>query len=88
MESFDVEAQVQAFIQVMPKLMERSPEWTAILHSRIANDAIARSVFEEQSGSSGGSRHQKNLLDLAGQVQFTPDCDRKALRETRQVADE
>ncbi|GBL11231.1 hypothetical protein MSj_02731 [Microcystis aeruginosa Sj] len=29
----------------------------------------------------------KNLLDLAGQIQFAPDFDYKALRETRHVAD-
>jgi Arc/MetJ family transcription regulator len=29
------------------------------------------------------SRRKKNLLDLAGQIQFAPDFDYKALRETR-----
>lgn len=33
------------------------------------------------------SRRKKNLLDLAGQIQFSPDFDHKALRETRHVAD-
>jgi Arc/MetJ family transcription regulator len=33
------------------------------------------------------SRRKKNLLDLAGQIQFTPDFDHKALRDTRHVAD-
>ncbi|WP_448574043.1 type II toxin-antitoxin system VapB family antitoxin [Trichothermofontia sp.] len=33
------------------------------------------------------SRHKKNLLDLAGQIQFTPDFDYKSLRETHRVAD-
>ncbi|MCP6763187.1 MAG: type II toxin-antitoxin system VapB family antitoxin [Fischerella sp. CENA71] len=33
------------------------------------------------------SRRKKNLLDLAGQIQFVPDFDYKALRETRDVAD-
>lgn len=48
LESFDVQAQVQAFIQVIPELVKRAAEWTAILHSRIMNDAIARSAFEER----------------------------------------
>jgi Immunity protein 30 len=48
LESFDVQAQVQAFIQVIPELIKRAAEWTAILHSRIMNDAIARSAFEER----------------------------------------
>lgn len=29
------------------------------------------------------SRRKKNLLDLAGRVQFAPGFDHKALRETR-----
>jgi Arc/MetJ family transcription regulator len=34
-----------------------------------------------------GSRRRKNLLDLAGRIQFAPDFDHKALRETHHVAD-
>lgn len=48
LESFDVQEQVHSFIQVMPDLLERAAEWTAILHSRMMNDEIARSVFEEE----------------------------------------
>ncbi len=33
------------------------------------------------------SRRKKNLFDLAGQIEFAPDFDHKALRETRHVAD-
>lgn len=33
------------------------------------------------------SRRSKNLLDLAGRIQFAPDFDHKALREARHVAD-
>ncbi len=33
------------------------------------------------------SRRKKNLLDLAGQIQFAPGFDHKALRETRHAAD-
>ncbi|MEG4286656.1 type II toxin-antitoxin system VapB family antitoxin [Microcoleus sp. A006_D1] len=33
------------------------------------------------------SRRKKNLLELAGQIQFAPDFDHKALRETRHVTD-
>jgi Arc/MetJ family transcription regulator len=33
------------------------------------------------------SRRKKNLLDLAGQIQFTEDFDHKAMRETNHVAD-
>ncbi|HAX79193.1 MAG TPA: antitoxin VapB [Cyanobacteria bacterium UBA11372] len=33
------------------------------------------------------SRRKKNLLDLAGQIQFVPDFDHKTLRETPHAAD-
>jgi hypothetical protein len=33
------------------------------------------------------SRRKKNLLDLAGQIQFVPGFDHKTLRETRHAAD-
>lgn len=33
------------------------------------------------------SRRKKNLLDLAGRIQFASDFDHKALRETRRAAD-
>jgi Arc/MetJ family transcription regulator len=33
------------------------------------------------------SRRKKNLLDLAGQIQFASDFDYKTLRETRHAAD-
>ncbi|MDF5728342.1 MAG: type II toxin-antitoxin system VapB family antitoxin [Rhizonema sp. PD38] len=33
------------------------------------------------------SRRKKNLLDLAGQIQFTEDFDHKALRKTRYAVD-
>jgi Immunity protein 30 len=48
LESFDVQEQIQAFIQVMPDLVKRAPEWTAILHSRIMNEEIAKAVFEDR----------------------------------------
>jgi Arc/MetJ family transcription regulator len=33
------------------------------------------------------SRRKKNLLDLAGQIQFTEDFDYKAMRENHHVVD-
>ncbi len=66
LESFDVQEQVQAFIQVMPDLVKRATEWTAILHSRIMNDAIARSAFEEKVRSMNTQRQSEihHLLSL------------------------
>lgn len=44
-------------------------------------------LVRSRSDSSGASRRKKNLLDLAGRIQFAPDFDHKALRETRHAAD-
>jgi Immunity protein 30 len=49
LESFEVQEQVQAFIQVMPELVKQAGEWTGILHSRIMNDAIAKIEFEKRA---------------------------------------
>lgn len=48
LESFDIQEQVQAFVQVLPELVKRAEEWAAILHSRMMNDAIAKAEFEER----------------------------------------
>lgn len=67
LESFELQEQIQAFIEVMPDLVKRAAEWTAILHSRIANDAIARSVFEEKVRSMNAQKQSEifQVLSLA-----------------------
>ncbi|MGK7904306.1 MAG: Imm30 family immunity protein [Hormoscilla sp.] len=47
LESFDMKAQLLAFVKVLPELMARAPEWTEILHYRICNDESARVLYEE-----------------------------------------
>jgi len=59
LESFDVQEQVQALIQVMPDLVKRAAEWTAILHVRIMNDAIGRSVLEERVRSMSNQKQDE-----------------------------
>ncbi|WP_242051643.1 hypothetical protein [Nostoc sp. FACHB-280] len=44
-------------------------------------------AVQELVRSRSESHHKKNLLDLAGQIQFAPDFDYKALREIRHAAD-
>jgi Immunity protein 30 len=46
LESFSLQAQLQAFIQVLPSLVKHAAGWTAILHTRIINDAEAQAAFE------------------------------------------
>ncbi len=48
LKSFDVQEQVQAFVQVLPELVKRAEEWAAILHSRMMNDVIAKAEFEKR----------------------------------------
>lgn len=45
LESFDVSAQIQAFVTVVPQLMLVASEWTRILHSRILNDDDACRLY-------------------------------------------
>ena len=40
-------------------------------------------LVRSRSGFFEASRRKKSLLDLAGQIQFAPEFDRKVLRETR-----
>jgi len=47
LESFDMKAQLLAFVKVLPELMARAPEWTKILHCRIWNDETARVLYQE-----------------------------------------
>ncbi len=47
LESFDVSAQIQAFVTVVPQLMLVASEWTRILHDRILNDDDACCLYRD-----------------------------------------
>jgi Immunity protein 30 len=47
LESFDVFAQMQAFVTVVPQLMLVASEWTRILHTRILNDDDACRLYRD-----------------------------------------
>jgi hypothetical protein len=66
LESFEVQEQVESFIQVMPDLVKRATEWTAILYSRIMNEERAGLVFEErlQAVDTQKQRDIEQLLSL------------------------
>jgi Immunity protein 30 len=66
LESFEVQAQVQAFVQVMPDLAQRSAEWRTILHSRIMNDPIAQTAFEAQMDVQKQGTGQPLVVALGG----------------------
>ncbi|WP_066423871.1 Imm30 family immunity protein [Anabaena sp. 4-3] len=46
LESFDMEKQITAFINVVPQLMITAPEWTRMIHHRILNDDSACQVYQ------------------------------------------
>jgi len=46
-ENFEVKAQLQAFITVVPQLIVVAPDWTRILHSRILNDEATSRLYGE-----------------------------------------
>jgi Immunity protein 30 len=48
LESFDLEEQLIAFIQVVPKLFAVAPNWTELLHTRILNDTTAGRSYQEK----------------------------------------
>ncbi len=45
LESFDVKEQLQAFLHVLPKLLDSAPEWTRIIHTRILNDELTSALY-------------------------------------------
>ncbi len=47
LESFDMSAQMPAFVTVVPQLMLVASEWTIILHSRILNDDDACRLYRD-----------------------------------------
>jgi Immunity protein 30 len=47
LESFDVSAQIQAFVTVVPQLMLVASEWMRILHTRILNDEDACRLYRD-----------------------------------------
>ncbi|GBE92566.1 type II toxin-antitoxin system VapB family antitoxin [Nostoc cycadae] len=49
-------------------------------------EELVNFALQELVRSRSESQRKKNLLDLAGQIQFAPDFDYKAMQETRHVA--
>ncbi|MDJ0552973.1 MAG: Imm30 family immunity protein [Microcoleaceae cyanobacterium MO_207.B10] len=46
LEDFELQKQIQDFIEVIPQLMITAPEWTKIIHYRIINDESACKVYQ------------------------------------------
>jgi hypothetical protein len=55
LESFRAEQQLVAFIDTLPSLTARAPEWVKTLTYRILNDEYARSIYKRAFLSSTGA---------------------------------
>ncbi|MEH2397318.1 Imm30 family immunity protein [Nostoc sp.] len=60
LESFEVKEQLQAFLHVLPKLLDSAPEWTRIIHTRILNDELTSALYQEMLNSVDS--HTKNVV--------------------------
>ena len=78
-------------MQITLNLDESLLNEALLLTNLTAQEELIKLALQElvrsRSGSRGASRRQKNLRELAGQIQFAPDFDHKALRDTRHVSD-
>jgi Arc/MetJ family transcription regulator len=54
---------------------------------RITNFKTEKELIEFALQELIRTRKKRNLLELSGQIQFSPDCDYKALRANRNVSD-
>lgn len=77
LESFDLSEQLQAFIEVIPSLVKRASGWTAILYTRIINDATAQTVFEEMLQSMDAPEREQ-IRQLLSSVLTKPSSEQVA----------
>jgi Arc/MetJ family transcription regulator len=61
-------------INIDESLLAEALQLTKFTQEELMNLAL-QELVRSRSGSSGASRRKKNLLDLAGQIQFTDDFD-------------
>jgi Bacterial antitoxin of type II TA system, VapB len=78
---------MQIILNLDESLLNEALQLTKLTTQEELVTVALQEFVRSQSVSSPPLSHKKNLLDLAGQIQFTPDFDYKALRETCHVAD-
>ncbi|MFB2978941.1 type II toxin-antitoxin system VapB family antitoxin [Microseira sp. BLCC-F43] len=78
---------MQTTLNLDEALLNEAFQLTNITNQEELINLALQELVRSRSGSSGASRRKKNLLDLAGQIQFVADFDHKTLRETRHAAD-
>jgi hypothetical protein len=78
---------MQIILNVDESLLNEALQLTKLTTQEELVTVALQEFVRSRNTSSLASSRQKNLLDLAGKIQFTPDFDYKALRESRYVAD-
>lgn len=73
LESFEVRKQLQALLNIIPKLVISAPEWTEIIHCRIFNHQLTRFLYQDMLRSGDLNTQQvvkKMLEDIAQKYQL------------------
>ncbi len=78
---------MQITLNLDEALLKEALQLTNLANQEELVNLALQELVRSRSVSSRVSRREKNLLDLAGQIQFAPDFDYKALRDTRYAAD-
>ena len=78
---------MQITLNLDESLLNEAFQLTNLTNQEELVNLALQELVRSRNVSSGASRRKKNLLDLAGQIQFAPDFDHKALRETRRAVD-
>ena len=78
-ESFGMERQLQALVQVLPSMLAHALEWAEFLHCRILNDEKYRTYYKSLVASQEGATRQaiEQVLNRIGaeDVDFAPRVD-------------
>jgi hypothetical protein len=74
---------MQIILNLDESLLNEALQLTKLTTQEELVTVALQEFVRSRNTSSLASSRQKNLLDLAGKIQFTPDFDYKALRKTR-----
>lgn len=65
LESFDVERQLQAFLEALPMLQKQAPGWVKTLNFRLLNDEASRSAYRAAYRAAGSPVRGQMSVALA-----------------------
>ena len=78
---------MQITLNLDEALLHEALKLTEITTQEELMNLALQEFISSRSGSKEVLPERRNLLDLAGQIEFAPDFDHKALRELRYAAD-